>query len=630
MRDEEKTKDQLIREVQGLRRQLIASANASLEVTGGQFTPGGVEEAPSTDPGELTWIPDDSLPVFDDSPEDVESTTHDVSVSGSFAALLSDESLHRSLTETGSFDLRWITIASFGKLMHAIPMPILLVDVSGTIEFANSAFLKLCADFQRPDSFYSLFADEREARMVEGMVKNLVTRRRPQLKEGLIRIQDREIWSRMNLRSMRFGQDRTILVLIEDLTSVKREITLNEKYKTLVDIFPIGIAEFSLEQPPPPDADVDGILPLVMTARVTKGNSTFATLCGLESTDELKGMTLDGILPQSHTHYHRSWIENRFAVSPFETAERGKDGEVRYFENSLVGSIQEGVLVRFWVMKQDITERKRVQAELMEKIKTIDDLYEHVVQSREAKVIADHTARVAHELRQPLTIIGGFVRRMLKDCAAGKIDVLCQTEGLEIIVKEVLRLEKILARLIDFTKHESITLQSVDPNELVEYVVRINEWRIKEKNLGVELDLGEEIGELLLDSDKFQEVIRNLLSNAMEVSPPGEKILISTGISIPSEKAHQTGELDSESYFELRIHNKGAPILPDDLEKVFDPFFTTKDTGTGLGLTLSKKIIEEHHGSISVTSDNSGTLVTVWLPTSQPMRDRTTLSHPPG
>jgi PAS domain S-box-containing protein len=629
MRDEEKTKDQLIRELQELRKQLIASKDASPEMTSDQFAAGGAKEGLSTmSPGDLTWMPDDALPVFEDSPEDVESTMHDVSVSGSFAALLSDESLHRSLTETGSFDLRWITIASFGKLMHAIPMPILLVDVSGTIEFANSAFLKLCADFHAPESFYSLFADEREAHMVEDMVKSLITRRRPQLKEGLIRIQNRELWSRMNLRSMRFGPDRTILVLIEDLTSVKREITLNEKYKTLVDIFPIGIAEFALEKPTPPDVDVDGILPLVMNARVTKGNATFATLCGLESTDELKGMTLDGILPQSHVQYHRSWIENRFAVSPFETAEKGEDGEVRYFENSLVGNIQEGVLVRFWVMKQDITERKRVEAELIEKIKTIDDLYEHIVQSREAKVIADHTAKVAHELRQPLAIIGGFVRRMLKDCAAGKIEVVCQAEGLEIIVKEVLRLEKILGRLIDFTKHESISLQSVDPNELVDYVVRINQWRIKEKNLRVELDLGEEIGELLLDSDKFQEVVRNLLSNAMEVSPPGERILISTGVSIPSEKALQTGELSSATYFELRIHNMGTPILPDALEKIFDPFFTTKETGTGLGLTLSKKIIEEHRGSVSVTSDDSGTLVTVWLPMSQPMPDRTTLSHP--
>ncbi len=65
----------------------------------------------------------------------------------------------------------------------------------------------------------------------------------------------------------------------------------------------------------------------------------------------------------------------------------------------------------------------------------------------------------------------------------------------------------------------------------------------------------------------------------------------------------------------MKIENRGKPIPLDDVQRIFDPFYTTKDSGTGLGLTLVKKIVEDHHGSISLKSDEQGTLFTIWLPT---------------
>lgn len=67
--------------------------------------------------------------------------------------------------------------------------------------------------------------------------------------------------------------------------------------------------------------------------------------------------------------------------------------------------------------------------------------------------------------------------------------------------------------------------------------------------------------------------------------------------------AHRTGGLESETYFEMRIHNSGKQIAPEDLERMFDPFVRTTDYGTGIGLVLAKKIIEDHSGSISVKSN---------------------------
>ena len=104
------------------------------------------------------------------------------------------------------------------------------------------------------------------------------------------------------------------------------------------------------------------------------------------------------------------------------------------------------------------------------------------------------------------------------------------------------------------------------------------------------------------------------MANAIDATPSGGVIDLETGVSIPSDKALKTGALDSENFFELKIRNKGPIIPPEVIQNVFNPFFTTKAHGTGLGLAVSKKIVEDHQGSISVKSDEDGTTFTIWLP----------------
>jgi signal transduction histidine kinase len=276
-----------------------------------------------------------------------------------------------------------------------------------------------------------------------------------------------------------------------------------------------------------------------------------------------------------------------------------------------------GILI---VVRAHLTERKRVEADLVEKITIIDQLYEHIIETGKAQVLADHTARVAHELRQPLAIIGGFVRRMLKERAGDPSPARSSHgEWLEIIVREVQRLEKILTGLVDYTQRESLNLKPINPSSLIEYIVRISAGRAREKNIRIQLNLGHEIGEILVDPDRFEQVVRNLISNAIEVAPEGELIKIDTGVSLPGEKARENVRLDSQAYFQMRVYNTGAVISAEDIQKIFDPFATTKAYGVGLSLTLAKRIIEDHRGSISVKSDDKGTVFTAWLPVTRTM-----------
>ena len=133
----------------------------------------------------------------------------------------------------------------------------------------------------------------------------------------------------------------------------------------------------------------------------------------------------------------------------------------------------------------------------------------------------------------------------------------------------------------------------------------------------METSLGNDVGTLPLDPTRFEQVVRNLLSNAIEASPIDEKIRIQTGVSIPGQKALGLGALESENYFEMKMSNRGPGISPEDLQKIFSPFHTTKDYGYGMGLTVCKKVVEDHKGSISVKSDATETVFTVWFPMKQ-------------
>jgi PAS domain S-box-containing protein len=624
MRDDEKTKEQLIDELAGLRKQMVQlrSAHGKQRAASAFTEPATAPETISYgETPDIVWSVDDALtPILDDDPEFAEPPRFLHPGVTTSKETGTKEGTPANITETGSFDLSWITKVSFGKLLEAIPMPVLLIDVSGIVQFANHVFLGMTRDTSTiiGASFFTLFPRADEAHQVRSALARIFAERQPQVNEGALHVQGNHLWCRVHFRAVRVGSERSALALLEDLTPERRELTLNEKYKKLVQIFPVGVAEFTLPAPFSADLPIEDAVGRLLNARLTDGNDEFARVNGYENPSRLRGANLGQILPNGDrdVEFCRSWVHSRFSTGQWETKEASASGDLRYFENTLVGNVHDGSIRQFWVMKTDITERKRAEEELVDKLKTIDELYEHIVQIGKAKAIAEHTATVAHELRQPLAIIGGFARRMAsRPTSESNEGEQSHKIWSEIIIKEVERLEKILGKLIDFGRHEGVMLQCIDPNDLIQYVIHVHEGRLREKNLRLRLSLEEKVAEVPIDPDRFQQVVRNLLANAIEASPANGIVCVESGVTVPSEKAHKTGQLESGMYFEMKIKNYGTPISADDLERVFDPFFTNKTSGTGLGLTLSKNIIEDHKGSISVKSDEKdGTTFTVWLP----------------
>jgi len=378
----------------------------------------------------------------------------------------------------------------------------------------------------------------------------------------------------------------------------------------------------------------DVIFSLDQAGRFSFVNTQVERFLGYPVQDLLEKHLSDYVAPEDRDRVHTMRNLLPEAIWDEELAILDVRGERKFARIRCKASFGSfGNLLGFEGVMRDRTVRRKLEEDLkaskealenskeklVEKIRIIDELYEHIVHTNKCRAIEEHTAEVAHELRQPLAIVGGFARRLAKQLDLGTpVDVERQKQYLDIIVNEIQRLERILDGLIEFTKRERVSLQRVSPNELIEYIIGVSRGRLNEKRLTLNINLGLEVGEIMLDPGRFQQLVLNLMFNAIDASPVGGVIELETGVSIPSDKALKAGDLASVGFFEMKVRNRGPAIDPEALQNLFSPFFTTKEHGTGLGLAVSKKIVEDHEGSISVKSDHDSTVFTVWLPLDHP------------
>ncbi|HTY26026.1 MAG TPA: PAS domain-containing protein [Desulfomonilaceae bacterium] len=279
-----------------------------------------------------------------------------------------DSLLPRELTDSGSHDLRWIRNISFGKLLESIPIPTILVDASHNILFFNKALLKMEDELRQKigSPFSSLFAGPTDKAEALAALGKVLHERGTLVFECSLSLNGKTLWCRIHLRSVRFKTERMVLALVEDLTAEKKQLIINEKYQQLVQVFPIGIAEFALGRPIPVKTPAQEVLTSMADAKLVGGNREFAKIHGHRAIDRLKGYRLNELLPfgGNFEKLYRLWAINRFPIRSFEIKEPSSSGKRRYFEITLVGNVKNGYLVGLWTMRQDITQRKEVEAAL--------------------------------------------------------------------------------------------------------------------------------------------------------------------------------------------------------------------------------------------------------------------------
>ena len=233
----------------------------------------------------------------------------------------------------------------------------------------------------------------------------------------------------------------------------------------------------------------------------------------------------------------------------------------------------------------------------LEDVSDIKALTDQLIRADRLAAMGELTAGVAHEVRNPLGVIRASVQ-LLEDARSDEARI---HEVAEVIKQEIDRLDRVIKALLDFGRPSKPTLVHADLNEVLEDVVLFTNRFAKQSNVVIESHLSPDLPRVLGDPDQLKQVFLNLVTNAVQAMvTSGGTIVIETG-----------GDGD---YVEVTVSDNGPGIAARDLPKVFDPFFTKRAEGTGLGLTIVHRIIDEHDGHIEVESSPDGTVFTVTLP----------------
>ncbi len=288
---------------------------------------------------------------------------------------------------------------------------------------------------------------------------------------------------------------------------------------------------------------------------------------------------VDFISPESRSEVKKLYerrVEVGHAQDLYVYSRRTRDGRALPTENKVKLIVYRGKTAAAGICR-DITERVEMEKKVRE--------------SESLAHIGQLTTSLAHEIRNPLSSVKMNIQILLKKLEFSGND----KRRMEIMTEEISRLERILSEMLDFAKPLRLNLKSTSLKRVIASCLEMMTVRFQEKGIDVRRRFSRSIPNILIDQDKMEQAIINVLQNSIDAVPANGWIGISTKYA-PRSMSH----------VEIAIDDNGPGIAQEDLPYVFDPFFSNKKKGTGLGLWNVKKVIEAHGGSVDITSKRTG------------------------
>lgn len=230
-------------------------------------------------------------------------------------------------------------------------------------------------------------------------------------------------------------------------------------------------------------------------------------------------------------------------------------------------------------------------------------------------------AGLAHEIKNPLTSVRTFTRLVPRKFTDDRFRLTFE----RVVPRELERINEIVERLLELARPRRLKLTQVHLPALLERTLDLYGGQIETKQIAVQREYDGDIPSIQADSEHLYQALLNLVGNALEAMGPGGRLTLRAGWSEEKDWLSSSPRSPRRS-ITVEIEDTGTGVLGSDADKIFNPFFTTKDGGTGLGLALAHKIIEDHGGTITFrSSPGVGTTFRLLLPaiTERP-RDRKT------
>ncbi len=249
-------------------------------------------------------------------------------------------------------------------------------------------------------------------------------------------------------------------------------------------------------------------------------------------------------------------------------------------------------------------EKAELFANLQTQMAALEQAQLQLLQSAKLATIGELAAFVAHEINNPLTSVLGYASLILSETDANDP----RRAELEVIEKEALRARAIVRDLLGFARQTDSIMGPTSINAALEAVLPLVRKRAEGQHVQINTRFELHLPPIMGDNNQLKQIFINLLNNAIDAMPNGGRIEIETRTVMANGAGPKV---------EIAFQDTGIGIQPEQLPKIFDPFFTTKRAGqgTGLGLPISKRIVERHGGSIDVRSTpGKGTRFTINLP----------------
>jgi PAS domain S-box-containing protein len=346
----------------------------------------------------------------------------------------------------------------------------------------------------------------------------------------------------------------------------------------------------------------------------------------------------DGIIAVDREGRIRTWnraMEDRYGIPEAEVLGRALFEAFPALEQEGLGSGLAGLLrgerpeIFLKHFEHDTRHRGRVvlnirgsalrgpEQEVSGAVLAIEDVTDRLSLEREVQqaeklaVVGQLAAGIAHQIGTPLNVISGSAEYLMMEWGTDRP----RPQELEIIVAQTDRITKLIRQLLNFARPTRMELGPVRMNELLEEVLGLTEHQIAKERISIQTDFQPDLPLLVGDANQLEQAFLNIVVNAWHAMPEGGTLTLRTHIAPGSDRPRRGGR--AAAGVEVLIADTGIGIPAEDLPRIFDPFFSTKGVGkgTGLGLAITRRIVEDHRGTIEVSSEvRRGTSFRIWLP----------------